>query len=282
MKPATSWYGGKTRLAPTIAALLPPHRSYIEPFCGSAAVLFAKQPSPIEVINDLDGAVVNFFRVLRAQPDELQRQLALSPYSRAEWHACRDIDDASVTDLERARRFFVRVTQSFAAKPGPGTGWSCSTSRVTPPSVTTASAVERLQAVAARLRRVAIEQCDAVELIGRLARSDSVLYVDPPYVFDTRKDISKRGSAGDYRHELPDDGHVRLAATLHACPGHVLLSGYPSPLYDELYRGWHHIDFAAFASAGARKGAQLGRRTERLWSNRPFTIGSLFDHRSVA
>lgn len=274
MKPPFAWYGGKTRLAPTIAGLLPPHRVYIEPFAGSCAVLFAKQPSDCEVINDLDGSVVNFFRVVRDRPEALERACRLSPYSRAEWRNCAEMDCPDADSVERARRFWVRVTQSFAAKTG--SGWSCSTSRSPPASVSAIGAVARFEEVAARLRRVAIEQCDAVACIERLARPDAVIYLDPPYVMSTRSVLGKR-PAGDYLHELTDADHRRLAAAVHNTPATVVLSGYPSPLYDELYAEWHHIDFRAFAAVGARKGAPLGLRTERLWSNRPFTIGSLFD-----
>ncbi|WP_131802248.1 DNA adenine methylase, partial [Parafrankia soli] len=113
MKPPFPFYGGKGRLAPWIASLLRPHQLYLEPFAGSAAVLFAKEPARHEVINDRDGGVVTFFRVLRDRPDELVRACQLSPYAREEYRAA-DLT-ADVDDLERARRVFVRATQGFNA-----------------------------------------------------------------------------------------------------------------------------------------------------------------------
>jgi len=112
MRPPFVYYGGKVGLASRIVDLMPPHRVYIEPFAGSLAVLFAKQPCVHEIVNDLDGAIVNFWRVLRDQPEQLERACALSPYSRAEWEACGvGLDDETLDRVERARRFWVRVNQ---------------------------------------------------------------------------------------------------------------------------------------------------------------------------
>jgi DNA adenine methylase len=114
LRPPFAYYGGKTKLAGTIAALLPDHLHYVEPFAGSLAVLLAKPRSRMETVNDLDGALINFWRVLRDRPLELARVCALTPHSRAEWEACADLDTGD--DLEQARRVWVRLSQGRSGR----------------------------------------------------------------------------------------------------------------------------------------------------------------------
>jgi hypothetical protein len=156
LKPPFSYYGGKSQLAPWIASLLPPHRVYVEPFVGSGAVLFAKRRSTHEIINDANGDVVTFFRVLRDQPEGLERECRLSPYARAEF-ARADLDDQSIDDMERARRFWVRVNQSFAKAGAKNTGWSTSIKRGSNNARSAANRLDRLHAIAERLMHVTIE-----------------------------------------------------------------------------------------------------------------------------
>lgn len=280
MRPPFAYYGGKVGLAPRIVELLPPHRVYIEPFAGSLAVLFAKRPAMHEIVNDVDGALVTFFRVLRDQPDELERVCALTPHARAEFEAAI-LDAEGLTDLELARRFFVRVTQSFAKTANTTTGWSVTTARTQSIPGTIAGRISRFAALAERLRAVSIERCDAAALIERLATADTVVYCDPPYVAATRNSASKR-LCGDYRHEMTDADHRTLAAVLQATPAAVVLSGYPGHLYDELFPDWHTLDVpvVAYSSSGRRKGgddfSERAARIERLWSNRPLGHGPLF------
>src|SRR6266536_2920441 len=172
MLPPTSYYGAKARLAPWIASLLPPGRTYVEPFAGSAAVLFAKSPSPTEVLNDLDGQVVNFFTVLRDRPEELARALRLTPYARAEYqqHAAHYDDPDQV---ERARRWFLRVNQSISHLAGRGqpSGWAAAfNTNGADHAHKFAALANRLEACAERLRRVHLEQRPAVEVIAKYAK----------------------------------------------------------------------------------------------------------------
>src|SRR5690625_2593503 len=133
VKPPFAYYGGKTTLAPQIAALLPTHDHYVEPFAGSLAVLLAKTPSRAETVNDLDGDLMTFWRVLRDRPDELERACALTPHSRTELAVAKDL--AVEDDLERARRVFVRLTQSRSHSMKQTGWWSDrSGSRGIPPS----------------------------------------------------------------------------------------------------------------------------------------------------
>lgn len=277
-KPPFPYYGSKGRLSGWITGLLPDHRTYVEPFAGSAAVLFAKRPSQVEIINDADRNVVTFFRVLRDQPYELARVARLTPYARAEYS---DADlDAELDDLERARRFFVRATQGFnAAGAGRWAGWSNGIRRgSTCDAHTTADTVDRLHELADRLRRVVIERRDAVEVIRAYDAPDAVLYLDPPYLHSTRRGLD-RARPLDYAHDACTEAdHRRYAEAARACVGAVLVSGYDSPLYDELYDGWHRVAFEVTVPSSVRAGAAGDRAVEVLWCNRvPGGMATLFD-----
>lgn len=272
MKPPIAYYGSKQTIGPAIARLLPAHEHYVEPYAGSLAVLLAKRPSTMETVNDLDQDLMVFWRVLRDQPDELERLCALTPHSRAEYAAATHADLETLPDLERARLVWVRLTQGRAGTFRP-TGWrhyqdpaGCSSGM---PRYL-AGYVSRLAPVAERLANVSLECRPALDLIEAYGRHlDVLLYVDPPYLGSTR--------AQNYRHEMGAEGdHRELAKALESCRATVVLSGYPSPLYDELYAGWERVELDAFTG----QSHDLGRRTEVLWSNRPFpnVTPSLFDH----
>ena len=262
--PPLVYFGGKTTLAGRIAALLPVHGHYVEPFAGSLAVLLAKPVSRMETVNDLDGEVMGFWRVLRERPGELARVCALTPHSRAEWEAAAD--RGGVGELEAARRWWVRLTQARAGRLV-GTGWR----HYVDPGVSGTALpgyldgyVARMATAARRLHHVSLECRPALELIDRYgAHPGCLLYVDPPYLGSTR-------TSGDrcYRHELSTDAeHRDLAAALHRCRAAVVVSGYPSALYDlDRYRGRHRLTLTAGTGQGPRGGSN---RTEVLWSNRP-------------
>lgn len=277
MKPPFAYYGGKSGMARAITALIPEHRVYIEPFAGSLAVLLAKPRSRFEIVNDLDGALVTFWRVLRDHPDDLERVCALTPHARHEYERA-DLDTEGLDDLEVARRFWVRVNQSFAKTAGRRTGWSVTTARTASVPASILNRVGRFAAVADRLAQVTIESCDAAGLVERLATPDTVVYADPPYLHSTRSTgwrSSDGQGGGDYRVEMTDDDHRRLAEVLRSTPATVILSGYPSPLYDELYADWWHTDRAVTSYSSNARTAGRGGRTERLWSNRDLTAGRL-------
>lgn len=275
VKPPFAYYGGKVRLASWIINHMPAHRVYLEPFFGSGAVFFAKSPAVHEVINDLDATVVTFFRVLREQPEELERVCRLTPYARDEWALCRDVREPGLPDLERARRFWVRVTQSFAAAVGSRGGWSISTEQNTRPPSTVQARIDRFHKVAARLATVSIENVPAIDLIERLATADTFIYVDPPYMDSVRR--GSRGSrSSDYGHDMGDlEDHKELARVLLATPAAVILSGYPSDLYQDLYAGWWSADIEVNSQSVNRRSGSALARTERIWSNRDLEAGRL-------
>lgn len=262
MRSPITYYGGKTLLARRIAALFPEHAHYVEPYCGSLAVLLAKPPSAHETVNDLDGDLMTFWRVLRDRPEDLERVCALTPHSRTEHQAAYDLD--GVSDLERARRVWVQLTQGRAGVRS-RTGWR----HYEHPAGSSTSMpaylrgyVSRIAPAAARLASVSLECRPALDLIASYGRSpDVLLYVDPPYLRETRR-------SGGYLHDMKTEReHRELADALHACRATVVLSGYPSTLYDrDLYPDWHRATFAA--STG--QGGTWANRTEVLWSNQPF------------
>lgn len=265
LRPPFPYYGAKGRLAGTIVDLIPQHRVYVEPFAGSAAVLLAKAPAPVEVINDIDRNVTTFFRVLRDSPDQLVRALRLTPYARDEF-AAADLGEDSITDLERARRFFVRTTQGHnAAGSGGRAGWSNGIRAKHTDATATRNLVERLDLAAERLRTVVVDNRDAAEVIAAHDAPDAVFYLDPPYLSGTRQ------CDRDYAHEAGgDEFHRGLAKVLRGVQGLVLLSGYPSALYDDLYAGWDRLEVAMHRAATNSRGrTDVPRGIEVVWSNRP-------------
>lgn len=271
MKAPISYYGGKARLSGWITSLMGPHRVYVEPFFGSGAVLFAKRRSPHEVVNDLDGNLVGFFRVLRDRPDELERACRLTPYAREEFEGAELAGEGSIDDLERARRFFVRITQGFNKSAGGprSVGWSTSVQRNASNARSAGNLIERFELCARRLEGVAIENRPAVECIRRYGVAGALVYADPPYRADTRRGLAKR--TGDYPVEYnTEEDHRELAEALQATPAAVLLSGYASPLYDELYCGWDRVEREVPAGSSTHAGTTR-RATEVVWSNRRIT-----------
>jgi DNA adenine methylase len=260
LRPPVKWHGGKYYLAGQIVDRLPEHHTYLEPFGGAASVLLNKQPSPIEVYNDLDERVTQLVRVLRTRGEEFAKLLALTPYSEVEFRdAAQTVDD----ELEQARRDFVRWRLSLG---GRGKHFSFTLHRVRRQMADVVSGYlsmidEQLPAIIDRLRTVQIVSRPAIEVIKTWDSPDTVIYCDPPYVHETRSP----GSRDVYGVEMSAADHRELAAALHNCKSRVLLSGYASDLYDELYAGWRHeeFDIANHAAGGKAK----SRKVECLWRN---------------
>lgn len=272
MKPPIPYFGSKGRLASRIVGMLPQHGHYVEPYAGSLAVLLAKPRSRMETVNDLDGDLMCFWRVLRDQPDALARVCALTPHSRAEREDAFNLQE-SPTDLERARRVWVLLSQGRSSTLR-RTGWRFygdpAGSTYAMPDYLTAY-VQRIPPAAARLHGVSLEARDALDVIADYGRQpDVLLYCDPPYLGSTR--------ATNYRHEMTSESaHRDLAAALRSCKASVVLSGYHSPLYDDLYDGWDMVTIPAWTGNGIRGDATRteGVRVEVLWSNRPLGAQSV-------
>jgi DNA adenine methylase len=254
---AFSWYGGKFSHLNWLLPLLPKCDHYVEPFGGSAAVLLNREKSPIETYNDLDGGVVNFFRVLRESPEELIRLISLTPWSREEF-ALSLKEEEGLGPIEKARRFYVRIYQGFFSKSSlVKTGsWSHD---ITDNKKTRKrkNKIPTLYQVANRFLEVQIEHRPAISVITMYDTPNTFFYVDPPYLMETRK--VKHG----YALELTFDEHRELATALNNCKGMVALSGYDHPIMEELYPSdkWlitkEKVKFHSFR----------GSRQECLWTN---------------
>lgn len=266
-RPVLRWHGGKWLLAPWIISHFPEHRIYVEPFGGAASVMLRKPPAYAEVYNDLDGDVVNLFRVLQDQASgaELLRRLEVTPYARAEFELGWDASD---DPIETARRLIIRAFMGFGSNAhsdlGRGhktTGFRANSSRSgTTPAHDWANYPDTLQAVIARMRGVTIERRPALQVMAAHDRPDTLHYVDPPYVHGTRNRANPYDPKHQYRHEMTDADHGALLAALRGLSGMVVLSGYPHPLYDDALGDWARIEREALAD-GARP------RTEVLWLN---------------
>lgn len=256
--------GGKWRLAPWIISCFPEHRVYVEPFGGGGSVLLRKPRCYGEIYNDLDGEVVNLFRVLRDETlaARLVAQIELTPFARAELVGAYELTDEPV---ERARRLLVLAFQGFGctAHARVPTGFRGNSNRShTLPAGDWRNLPRGLLQIVERLRGVVIENRDAKAVMENHDGPNTLHYVDPPYVHATRgrgniHDVNYRG----YAHELSNDDHVQLLAFLKTLAGVVVLSGYPTELYDDALDGWIRIERQAMAE-GARA------RTEVLWINR--------------
>jgi DNA adenine methylase len=263
VKPPFVYFGGKQTLAERIVSLLPDHLHYVEPYCGSLAVLLAKPPSRMETVNDLEQNLVTFWRVLRDRPADLERVCALTPHSRIEYGEMLEADPAS-DDLEVARRVWLQLSQGRGATLGRRTGWRYYVagpgSKLSMPGYLEAYR-RRMAAAAERLSQVSLECRPALEIVSEYGReSTTLLYVDPPYLGATRNATSRYGQ----EMKSPEE-HRELAEALLAARASVVLSGYPSPLYDELFASWDRVSMATRTTQGAGD----SERTEVLWSNRP-------------
>lgn len=275
-RPIVRYHGGKWALAEWIISNFPAHRTYVEPFGGGASVLLRKPRSYAEVYNDRWDVIVNVFRVLR-DPElaaELKRRILLTPYSRTEFEACEPWEELPQLrlygDVEAARQTIFRSLCGFSsastnadyytgfrARAGGDRG-DGTQSQATPAARDWMHYAAQIDLFTERLRGVLIENRDWRELIPHLDHSEALFYVDPPYLHETR---SLKSAMSPYAFELTEKDHRALAKLLRAVEGMVVLSGYPSPLYDELYPCWERRE----KSGGLADGR--GQRTEVLWLN---------------
>lgn len=259
---AFSWYGGKYSHLNWLLPLLPETYHYCEPFGGSAAVLLNRKPSPIETYNELDGEVVNFFKVLREEGEALISAISLTPYSREEFVKAVTEPTENLSSFERARRFYVKARQvrtglAQAATPG---RWSYSKTNSCNGMSKEVSAwlnsIDKLREVVERLLTVQIENLPALEIIEKYDTEGTLFYCDPPYPKEARK------SKNVFAFEMTDDDHIKLSELLHNVKGKAAVSGYRCNLLDELYSDWNYIEAPEKNCCSVKK-----PRREILWTN---------------
>jgi DNA adenine methylase len=261
--PPLKWHGGKYYLAESIVSLMPPRLHYVEPFFGGGQVLFRRDPRNVsEVANDIHGRLMNFWSVLKEDGtfERFRRAVEATPFGQPEFEAAAgDLDHPD--PVRRAVALFVRCRMSLAGRMKSFTGVTKTRTRRGMNNETSAwlSAIDGLPEVHARLKRVLILNRPAVEVIAAHDTAGTLYYCDPPYLPSTR------ASPDVYSHEMTADQHAELLEVLKKVKGKVILSGYPSELYDDMLRGWHRreFDLANHAAGGKAK----TRQTEVVWMN---------------
>lgn len=265
-KAPIAWYGGKAYYAKWIISHFPEHRVFIEPFGGAANILLRKRRSEVEIYNDLDENVVNFFRVLRDKKkmQELVRLAELTPYSRKEFEDLIHMNPPK-SDIKWAWWFYCRCRQAFGGV-GMGTlrkkSWAMSTRTrryMAEPVSKYLSTIESLPDIAERFQCVVIEKLPAAEIIKKYDGDDVLIYADPPYVPETRF----KEKAETYNNEMTAAEHEELLKQLIKCRGKVILSGYESDLYKKMLKKWHR----ASRNGKAHISNSGEERIECLWMN---------------
>ena len=257
MRSVLHYPGGKKRIASWIIKHMPPHHSYLEPYFGCGAVLFAKQPAPIETVNDLDGEVVNFFRVIRdpESREKLRERITYTPYARQAYDEAVRVDPKD--PVERAVCFAVKSMQSHGFRmTGNCGGWKKDVhGREYAYAVKYWNELpESIAEMAIRLKHVQIENRPALDLIKAYDYENVLMYLDPPYVWSTR------GGRKQYNHEMQDQDHIELLETVTSSKAKVMISGYDCELYDFYLGDWNKVQVAARAQDNRR-------RVETLWMN---------------
>ncbi len=262
MQQPIKWHGGKHYLAPKIIKLMPAHDRYLEAYSGGLSVLLQKPFEGIsEFANDLNGELINFWRVLRDTPARMLHALWGTPLSQDAFLEAKE--DASTDRVKQATAFFIRMRMS---RQGLGKDYCTPTSRtrrgMNEQVSAWLSAIEGLPEVHARLQRVEVWQRPAVEAITKLDCESFLVYADPPYLHETR---SSTGEYGAF--EMTQEQHVELLECLAGIKGKFLLSGYPSGTYDRFaaMEGWRVHEFDLPNNASSSKSKQ--RKTEVVWSN---------------
>jgi DNA adenine methylase len=254
-RPMLRYHGGKWKIADWIIGHFPAHRVYVEPFGGGASVLLRKPRSYAEVYNDLEGEIVNVFRVARDHGPILKELLRLPPFARDEFLLAYE---SSPCPIETARRTIIRSFMGHGAngvlsKKG-RTGFRANSNKSgTTPAHDWRNYADVFDFLVDRLRGTVLENRDAMEVMAQQDSPDALHYVDPPYVLSTRDDTGH-----GYRHEMTDEQHVALAAFLKGLQGGVIISGYASELYCDLFAKWRRVDKPTFKDGGIAS-------TESIW-----------------
>ena len=259
--PVLKYPGSKWKLANWIIKHMPKHESYLEPFFGSGAVFFRKPPLENETIGDIDGDIVNLFKMIRDRSDELAKLVEMTPWSRFEFESIEAETSAessfihSGDSLEDARRFLIRCWMAYGAKTDGKVGWACNIRPTTYGAITKRwnQVPTNILAISTRLKNAQIECQPSVKLIQRYRYPGVLIYADPPYV---RSTLTQR----HYKHMMTNSQHIELLEALNEHPGPVLLSGYQSKLYSDYLSHWKTKAINAYA-----QGTKL--RQEILWIN---------------
>jgi DNA adenine methylase len=267
-KSPINWYGGKYYMANDIIEIFPEHNMYVEGFGGAGHVLFKKKTSPIEVYNDIHSGLYNLFKLLRddSQRDKLIRQITLTPYSREEFMSCKKTWKTETNVIEKVRKFYTAIMQSVG---GTGSGGWCYAKSKSRRGMSQAvsrwlgNVDENMVDLIERLREVQIENLDIIELINKYDKEDTLFYLDPPYIQDTRS------AKKVYDYEMSIEKHKELVDKLLEIKGKVVLSGYDHEVYKTLEnKGWHKVLLGEYSKRSQRdNNGELDKGQEFVWIN---------------
>lgn len=265
---ALRYYGGKWRLAPWYISHFSPHRAYVDLFGGGANVLLRKPRSAHEVYNDIDGKIVNVFRVIQS-PEKCQkllRRLKRTPYARK---CFMDAFEHTDDEIESAARTIIRSTFSLHVEfiwreENPEKHFSLRAEKENR-ALLWNNYTRHLVSIMRRLRGVTIENKDALGLIQLMDSPDTLFFADPPYLAETRKQDSR----AQYGHEMTKEQHAQLLEALTSCKGNAIICGYDNPLYRERLAGWQMATHKSNACQSSKP------RLECLWIKRPHGQQSL-------
>ncbi|MCM1427110.1 MAG: DNA adenine methylase [Eubacterium sp.] len=257
MRMVLKYPGSKWNIVKKLKELIPPHHSYVEPYFGSGALLFSKQPSDIETVNDLDSNVTNLFKCIQQDSERLARLVMTTPFSREEYDKQFSADGSEYASrYQQAAGFLIRCWMGHGFRINGGkVGWK-----------NDVVGRERAYAlwnwyrlpewiieIAERLRMVQIENRPALEVIQRFNYSNVFQYIDPPYLLETR-------TRKQYKHEMTDAEHEQLLKTILQSRSKIMISGYYSEMYDKHLKDWNQVRFTSYAEGGKP-------RVEVLWMN---------------
>ncbi len=269
------YFGGKGNMVNRLLKYIPPHKIYVEVFGGAGALLFAKEPAGNEIYNDIDGDLVNLFKVLKdeKQFEKFYKLVSLTPYSREEYYYCYEHYKQEEDNVKRAYMFFVVLRQGFVGYISKSWGYSINPIHHNMGAVVSRylSIIEMLPEIHQRIMRVQVENDDFRKIIPRYDTPNTFFYLDPPYIPHTRKH-------GKYQYEMSYEDHIDLINLILGVKGKVMLSGYPNDLYKKLEdNGWLKVEFktACYAAGRTRFTRILGKgsaitkqpRTEAIWMN---------------
>jgi DNA adenine methylase len=260
--PIIPWIGGKRRLADRLIRLFPPHKCYVEPFAGAAAVFFAKQPSDVEVLNDVNGELVNLYRVVQHHLEEFVRQFKWALSSRDQFKWLQITRPETLTDIQRAARFYYLQVSCFGGKVH---GQSFGTATTAPPGLNLLRIEEELSAAHLRLTSTYVERESWSDCITRYDRPHTLFYMDPPY-----------WQTEGYGVPFEFAEYERLAAAMRGIKGKAVLSINDHPDIRRAFDGFpvEEVDITYIVGGVDRSAA----RTELVyfsWDRRP-EEGGLF------
>ena len=260
--PIVPWIGGKRRLAKHILPLFPAHTCYVEPFCGAAALYFLKTPSKTEVINDINGELVNLYRVVKHHLEEFVRQFKWALVSRQIYKWLQDTPEETLTDIQRAARFYYLQKQAFGGKVADHTFGTSTTSA---PRFNLLRIEENLSAAWQRLAGTYVENLPWQEVMRRYDRPHSFFYCDPPY-----------WQTEGYGVEFGFEQYQELAAFMRSCKGKVMVSINDHPDIRACFDGFHIESLGIkYAVANVHGQAQTSRELViQNWT--PDALGGLF------